>query len=102
MKREKKKIVIAPKDEIDNYEFEISDFFEKILDLDYLDCLVTDESRLSDFSSCGLPEEKAKGANTLPELYRLWDIWVIERIEKTYKLRIDKTNILLIDLDEED
>jgi hypothetical protein len=47
--KKKPQIVIAPKVEIEQYEQIASDFFEKILEMNYHECLTTDESSLWDF-----------------------------------------------------
>ena len=60
-----KKVVFADQDRIDAYEGAAREFFRSVLDMDSDECVVTDESRLSDFSSCGLPDglgDEAKGA----------------------------------------
>ena len=42
-------IEVAPSTEIDQYEHIAVNFFQKILNLDYYECLITDESSLWDF-----------------------------------------------------
>ena len=54
-----KKVVIAPQERIDDFERTAVEFFRAVLGMDYGECIVTDESRLSDFASCGLPEDIA-------------------------------------------
>ena len=43
------KFELASTAEIDKYEFLATEFFEKILDMNRNDCLITDESSLWDF-----------------------------------------------------
>lgn len=93
-----KKITFAEQDKINDYNEEAEDFFEKILDMKYEDCLVTDESSLSDFSSCGLPENMGKEATSLKELYSVWRGWVKEKIKDVYGISVEETNINLITL----
>jgi hypothetical protein len=45
--------------------------------MDYGECIVTDESRLSDFASCGLPEDIADATHSLTALYSAWDARVV-------------------------
>ena len=52
-----KKVVIAAQERIDDFECTAVEFFRAVLGMDYGECIVTDESRLSDFASCGLPED---------------------------------------------
>jgi hypothetical protein len=47
--KKKPQIQIAPRVEIEQYEQIASDFFEKILGMNYHECLITDESSLWDF-----------------------------------------------------
>lgn len=54
-----KKVVIAAQERIDDFEHTAIEFFRAVLGMDYGECIVTDESRLSDFASCGLPEDIA-------------------------------------------
>ena len=44
-----KKVELASTIEIDRFESVAPEFFERILDMDYNDCLITDESSLWDF-----------------------------------------------------
>ena len=46
---QRKKIELASTMEIDKFESIAPDFFERILDMDRNDCLITDESSLWDF-----------------------------------------------------
>ncbi len=93
------KIILAPQEEIKNMEDIASTFFERVLDLNFDECLVTDESRLSDFSGCGLPDSIE--ADTLNALYDAWDEWIIGVVYEAYGLKLNTTSILLVDLFEE-
>lgn len=68
-----KKVVIAAQECIDNFERMAIEFFRAVLGVDYSECIVTDESRLSDFTSCGLPEDIADTTQSLRALYSAWD-----------------------------
>ena len=48
-----KKVVIAAQERIDDFQHTAIEFFRGVLGMDYCECIVTDESRLSDFASCG-------------------------------------------------
>ena len=54
---EKKKMVFAETDRMSDLEDEAMEFFEKVLDMDYGECFVSDESALSDFVGCGVDSE---------------------------------------------
>jgi len=68
--------------------------------MDYDECMVTDESRLSDFSSCGLPDGLGDEAKGLKELYAVWDAWVVPVICERYGLEAADVSltILLVEL----
>lgn len=71
-------------------------FFAESLAMDFDDCLASDESRLSDWSSCGMPDELGADTTNLWELYRLWDAWMLEHLETRYGLRYSTTAVPLL------
>lgn len=82
-------------DKIQDFE-DVSDaFIRGILDLDPDKTFISNESRLSDFSGCGLSDFDSE---TLEDFYNPWDEWVITEIEHTYGFKLTSTNILLVDL----
>ena len=93
-----KKVVIAAQERIDDFEHTAIEFFRVVLGLDYSECIVTDESRLSDFASCGLPDDIADGIQSLKSLYSEWDAWVVPAICSRYGLANLSTTMLLVDL----
>lgn len=93
-----KKVVIAHQERIDDFERTAVEFFRAVLGMDYGECIVTDESRLSDFASCGLPEDSADATQSLKELYAAWDAWVVPAIYSRYGLADISTTILFVDL----
>ena len=93
-----KKVVIAPQERIDDFEPTAVEFFRAVLGVDYCECIVTDESRLSDFASCGLPEDIADATQSLKALYSAWNGWVVPAICSRYGLTEISTTILLVDL----
>jgi hypothetical protein len=96
-----KKVVIAAQERIDDFERTAVEFFRAVLGMDYGECIVTDESRLSDFASCGLPEDIADTTQSLMSLYSAWDTWVVPAICSRYGLAGISTTILLVDLFEQ-
>ena len=93
-----KKVVIAAQERIDDFECTAVEFFRAVLGIDYGECIVTDESRLSDFASCGLPEDIADATQSLKALYAAWDGWVVPVICSRFGLADISTTILLVDL----
>ena len=93
---EEKKVVFAPQDHIELYEETARRFLREVLDLDADECLLTDESYLSDFSRCGMPDEVADRAEGLMDLYAAWDIWVLGQLKSRYGLTYEKTAVPLL------
>lgn len=93
-----KAATIAAQDRIDLYEVTATELFRSVLDMEYGECLVTDESCLSDFSSCGMPDELADSTTGLKELYAAWRGWVVPVIKDRYGLDDVEPSILLVDL----
>ena len=93
-----KKVVIAAQERIDDFEHTAIEFFRAVLGMDYGECIVTDESRLSDFASCGLPEDIADTTQSLQALHSAWDAWVVPAICSRYGLADLSTTMLLVDL----
>lgn len=94
-------IVIADQDVIDQFDDIGAEFFDTVLGLTYSECLVTDESRLSDFAFSGLPDDDSSKDDDLNTLYDKWDAWVIEKIASQYGLRLEKTGVTLVQLFEQ-
>ena len=96
-----KKVVIAAQERIDAFERTAVEFFRAVLGMECGECIVTDESRLSDFASCGLPEGIADATQSLKALYSAWDAWVVSVVCSRYRLADISTTILLVDLFEQ-
>jgi hypothetical protein len=95
-----KRVVVADQERIDAYADTAREFFRNVLDIEFDECLVTDESRLSDFSSCGLPDQLGDEAQGLKELYAAWDEWVTPVICERYGLAVTEVSptLLLVEL----
>lgn len=94
-----KPIVISEQDVIEQYTNIAIDFFSNILGMDYLECLVTDESDLSDFGLCGLDEEESKTVDEMNDYSRIlkfWDETILRKINNKYPIYLEKTTIKLI------
>lgn len=89
------KIRIAEQHQIFEFDAIASELFAAILGLDYSECLVTDESSLSDFFLSGMPlDEFTEQAGMVDQ----WDGWVIEKIADRYGVKLDTTDLSLVDL----
>ena len=91
-------IEYAPTAAVDAYEDVAREFMVRVLGMAPGDYAISDESRLSDFASCGLPAELGDGAHDLQALYRVWDCWVVETIAQAYGLQGVSPSILLVEL----
>ena len=95
---EEKKVVLAPQDHIELYEDTARRFLREVLDMDADECLITDESRLSDFSTCGMPDGASEMAEGLMELSVAWDIWILGELKSRYGLTYSTTAVPLLAL----
>lgn len=93
-----KTVTFASQDHVDLYEETSRRFFREMLDMDAGECFITDESYLSDFSSCGMPDEVADKTATLAELYSAWDVWVLSELRSRYGLTYETTAVPLLAL----
>lgn len=83
MKKPKpKRIELAPQDKIEQYYALAVDFFKSILNMNYDECFVSDESRLSDFAN--MFDSKTDIAK------------FIKRIKKRYDVSIDDLTLIKI------
>lgn len=95
---DEKKVTFASQDRIELYEETARQFLREVLGLDADECLITDESYLSDFSSCGMPDEVADHTESLKELYAAWDTWVLGELRTRYGLEYATTAVPLLTL----
>jgi len=96
--RRQETIELAPQGTIEQYETTAREFLQAILGQDLSECLITDESTLSDFAGCALPDTLASQAQTLKEVYQAWDTWVVPLICARYRIEPFKTGIRLVEL----
>jgi hypothetical protein len=92
------KIELAPQDEIDLYESIARPFLHEILEVDLSECLITDESNLSDFAWCGYPESESGDDDTVDEPDSVWDVWVVAKVCDKYQIEPFETSIRLVEL----
>ena len=72
-------------DAIDQFGEIAREFFQQILEMDADDPLLTDLSSLSDFRFGGpTPEGLLDLNSSLKELNRVWDEWVLQRVQDYY------------------
>lgn len=87
-------ITYADSEEIEEYYLQAEDFLAGLLGLKHW--FISNESSLHDFATCGLPDDIE--ADSLKAAYAAWDEWVIEKIQQRYSIKLEDTNILLLDL----
>ena len=77
------------------------EFLEKVLSMDAAQVLLTDLSSLSDFTGQGeLPSNLQALANAAAykDFCRAWDRWVLERVQVTFGIRVERTTAPLVQL----
>lgn len=97
-----KQITFAETSNIEDYEAIARKFLNDILDINYDECFISDESWLSDFSSCGLPEDFNSDGMSLEELYNEWDKYIVIKIKEAYGIELDMSKkVVLVELFEQ-
>lgn len=94
----KSPLKVCEQDVIDSMTNISEPFFEHILDLSLSQCLLTDESELSDFAGSGAPVEMLEGCASLRDFNKKWDAFVLSRIEARYGIELKTTKVKLIEL----
>ena len=93
-----KRIEMAECGQIEEFDAVASEFFAAVLDMDYGDCFVSDESRLCDFLGCGMPDSLSANSNSLQTLHVAWDKWIIPEIARRYGVELTTTTVAMVDL----
>lgn len=83
-----KTIVYAPSDEIDSYPQVTEDVLRRIFRLELSQTLVTDESWLSDFSGCCVPEDEPLEDISIVEFRKIGDRAMIEKFKRVYGIDV--------------
>jgi hypothetical protein len=97
-----KKIIFANTNNIEDYDTIARKFVKDMFDLNYDECFISDDSWLSDFSSCGMPDEFDSTNMTLDEVYTAWDQFIAEKIKAAYGIALDMTKpVVLVELFEQ-
>lgn len=93
------RIELAEQDLIDSMQPLAREFFSDILAMDFDECLVTDESCLSDFCFRGLPEGSALAdLPSYEEALQAWEGFIAARIEQRFSVRVADCSIRLVAL----
>ena len=90
--------VVIQQDEIDAHEDTVREFLRRVVSTESSQALLTDLSELSDFCPSGLPREVLDRADGWPAVCAAWDAWVIERASRSYKIRLERTTVRMIDV----
>ena len=90
------KITYAGSDEIEDYEDIAREFLMTIFNVDYDECFISDESSLSDFAGCCVPEEIDESkVSTMELLQDLGKRLMVRKINETYGLDVDPHDYLV-------
>ena len=100
MEFEGKTIVIAESDIIGEYDEIAREFLDAVFDQDLDECLITDESCLSDFSGCCLPEDYEPPAGLTKQerfnhLYEIGDAEMIKIVKERYGIDVSPDDYLI-------
>jgi len=100
MEFEGKTIVMADTDFIGDYDDIAREFLKTVFDIELDECLITDESALSDFSTCCIPEnyvepEDLTRQERLEHLYKTGDAEMIKLIKEKYDIDVDPHDYLI-------
>lgn len=95
-----KTIVMADQDVIGDYDDIAREFLPAVFGIDLDECLITDESQLSDFSGCCAPEDyvrdpKLTREESLNHLYDMCDFNMVKVIKKKYSIDVKPRDSLI-------
>jgi hypothetical protein len=88
------RIVFMSDDNISDYDTIARDFFNRVFDMSWDDCFVSDESSLSDFAGCGMPEEMADELN-IEDYYSAGRAYTVNKIMTEYGIEVDAREYLV-------
>jgi len=77
-------ITFAPTDKIDDYDEIAAEFLLKIFNLKLSECMISDESSLSDFATCAIPDELELDDKSYQELQQIGKTFMLEKIHDCY------------------
>lgn len=95
-----KTIVMTDQDVIADYDDIAREFLPAVFGIELDECLITDESQLSDFSGCCAPEDyvrdpKLTREESLNHLYEICDINMLKIIKEKYGIDVDPCDYLI-------
>jgi hypothetical protein len=82
------KIVMADTDVVEDYADIAREFLERIFSINYDECFISDESTLSDFAGCAVPEDSVADNITMDEYYDIGRKYTIEKVSAVYNLDV--------------
>jgi hypothetical protein len=89
------RVYMSDTDKIDIYEDIARDFLKKIFDINYDECFISDESALSDFAGCNIPEDFVIEKGNLKECYAAGREHTLQKINENYGLEVDPYDYLI-------
>jgi hypothetical protein len=89
------RITYAETLDIEDYEDIAREFLKNMFDIEYDECFISDESTLSDFASCCVPNDVAIETFTLQEYYSIGREHMVKKIEETYGLTVQPWDYLV-------
>jgi hypothetical protein len=89
------KITYAEVYEIENYEDIAREFLKTMFDINYDECFISDESSLSDFATCCIPDEVDNSSMDWPTLADIGRAAMVKKIDETYGLTVQPWDYLI-------
>lgn len=89
------RIVMGSSTDIDDYEVIARDFLKEVFHLDYDECFISDESSLSDFAGCGVPEGAVPENCEMQEYYDIGRKYTVDKIMETYGIEVQPRDYLI-------
>jgi hypothetical protein len=88
-------VIFASSDNVDDYEEIAREFVNTIFELDYDECFISDESTLSDFAGCCVPESLQEEPKTLAEFYAIGKAEMVRLVRNAYGIEVEPRNYLV-------
>lgn len=85
----------APSTEIEKYKHSCKEFMQTVFHLNTDDCFLSDDSTISDFAGCEMPDELIPHNISLKEFYQLGMEYTIGKIREQYNIEVSAVDLLI-------
>ena len=87
-------ITMASQDGVDSYYDIATDFLKKVFGVNRNECFISDESRLTEFATCCIPDDHAD-INSLDDLYEIGEGFMMRKIKDAYDIVVEPDALLI-------